>query len=617
MLTFKPTAKPDESLNGYLLRLAEENFLGSPKSLLRKTGFRIKACYGDEELIEISNILGLDIQQLRSIVDFPKVLGSIPAGYFLRKSSIPVCPHCLKDAGYIRQAWHHELVTACPTHQVFLLERCPDCESPLELNRAFVSTCRCGYPLTDASVAPADVANLFIAGLLTSKDHTRIIPGLDPLPQDIDAFLLFLANLRLPASQRKNAPISWARALEINQESYALAEDLPSRFRSFVVDRVEFANQQESSRFIANLGSWYRELNTGFASEVYAPVREVAYRVILERAKAPINRKMKQLGAELLGLKATYTAAEAARILRSSADRIVALVKTGQLKGTILQGASNEFCLIERVDVEAHQQAAVDLVSGKDLLKLLGTTRRVRDRLIEIGALHPVSSDLCPLFAKGDFRRSEALSLIAAMTQGIPEKTAIGSVIALDEISGKRFSNQQANELYRQIFSGEIRPVAQVPGVHGLAALRFDETEILEHLRLGSGLIELTITDLTRITRWKHETLASWIEQGFLPARSEQHDGKRRIFIALSDLIAFLSTYVVVADAAERLGSKSVWVSKPLSTVGVLAKGAHTTSTGAQRGLLFSVDALVNVASGREPGWRRQSEAPALEVCDV
>lgn len=617
MLTFTPTAKPDESLNGYLLRLAEENFLGSPRSLLRQTGLRLKACYGDEDLLGITNILELDLQQLRSMTSFPKVLGSIPAGYFLRTSSIPVCPHCLKDSGYIRQAWHHELVTACPDHQVLLLDRCPDCESPLELNRASVSVCRCGYDLTEACVASADTANLFIAGVLMSKDGMGIISGLNPSPQDIDAFLLFLANLSLPASQRKNAPISWARALEINQASYMLAEDLPSRFQRFVLDRVEAANQQESSRFIANLGSWYRELNTGFASEAYAPVREVAYRVILERAKAPINRKMKQLGAELLGLKATYTAAEAARILRSSADRIVALVKTGQLKGTILQGASNEFCLIERADIEAHQQAAADLMSGKDLLKLLGATRRVRDRLIEIGALHPVSSDQCPLFAKGDFRRSEALALLSGLTEGAPGKAVVSSVIALDEISGKRFSNQQANELYRRIFSGEIRPVAQVPGVHGLAALRFDEMEILENLRLGPGLIELTITDLTKITRWKHETLASWIEQGFLPARSEQHDGKRRIFIALSDLIAFLSTYVVVADAAERLGSKSVWVSKPLSTVGVLAKGAHTTSTGAQRGLLFSVDALVNVASGREPGWRRQSEAPALETCDV
>jgi hypothetical protein len=180
------------------------------------------------------------------------------------------------------------------------------------------------------------------------------------------------------------------------------------------------------------------------------------------------------------------------------------------------------------------------------------------------------------------------------------------SVIGLDEISGKRFSNHQANELYRQIFAGHIRPVLRTPGIPGLAAFKFDQGEINGRIRQEQSLFELTITDLTKITRWKHETIKSWLSSGLLPFRSEAHDGKRRVFISIANLVTFLSTYIVAADAAERMGSQSVWLTKALANKGVLTKGEHVTGNGSQRGLLLSADALINVATGRAPDWRRE-----------
>jgi hypothetical protein len=318
---------------------------------------------------------------------------------------------------------------------------------------------------------------------------------------------------------------------------------------------------------------------------------------------------MKQIGAELLGLKSTYTAAEAAREHGSSADRIVALVKSGQLQGVMLQGGSNEYCLVARAEVEAHQQAAAGFVSGKDLLKILGVGRRGRDRLIEVGLLTAVPAGQRPLFAKGDFRSSEAEALLANLGPGCQRNTG-AALIPLDDISGKRFSNKQASELFRMIFSGELKPVSRLPAVHGLKAFCFDEEEVLAAVKATPSSIELTVTELTQLTRWKHETIKSWIEQGLLPARCES-GGKRRVFIALADLITFLSTYVVAGDAAERLGSKTLWLMKPLETAGVVARGAHETSSGNQRGVLFSVDALVNVASTRASTWTRPTRIVA------
>ncbi|MRK21535.1 TniQ family protein [Pseudomonas sp. JG-B] len=612
MLPFIPDPfLADESLNGYLLRLAEENFIGSLNVLLRPTGIRAKTCYSAHELAAIADYHGLDMELLLQLSEVKAVNGSMSAGAFVRASAVPSCPACLREAGYVRQAWHHELVTACPSHGLVLIDHCPQCSSHLDLSQSGVCQCRCGYMLTEADAAPADAANFFVSSLLTAHPNDAVAPWpwaeVGALPKDIDRFLVFLANQGMQKPQRKGAAISFSRAQEINRACYVLSQDLPVHFRGFVEARVQAANQLESSRFIKNLGRWYQELNTSFASEDYAAIRETTYRVILEKANAPINRKMKQIGAELLGLKSTFTAAEAARLLGSSTDRIFSYVKSGRLPGKILNGASVEFCLVDRGAVEAEQRAAAELIAGKDLLKALNITRRVRERLVECGVLLRVAEVEKPLFARGDYRIQDIQRLIAILDAGCSNVGA-ATLIGLDEISAKRYSSLQTAELYRQIFAGRIRPVLKVAGMQGLAAFKFDQDEIKSHLREEPSLFELSITDLVKLTRWKHETIKSWVDSGLLGSRTETHNGQRKIHISVAHLVTFLSTHVVVADAAVRLGSKSIWVAGPLKTKGALAKETYTTSEGSFRGLLFSTDALINLASGRASDWMRADD---------
>lgn len=607
MLAFLPYDDiADESLNGYLLRLAEENFLGSTHALLRPTGIRLKSRYTEGERSAIAQHHGLDAQRLDRLAAFPAVEGSMAAGLFLRKV-VPVCPECLQLSGHIRQAWHHQLFTACPQHQVLLIAECPDCESSLELNRAAVSQCGCGCDLSLANAQRADAANLLVSSiLLRTSEHPQALTGLNEaagVPQDIDRFLLFLANLTLQVPHRKNAAIDFRRALEINQACHGLAQDLSSGFGAFVLAKVQAANQADSSRFIRHLGRWYKELNSEFTSPAYAPVRATASDIILGHAHAPINRKMKHIGAERLGLKSTFTAVEAARLLGSSPDRVVSFVKTGQLAGKIMNGALVDFCLVDRAAVEALQQAAKGLMTSKDVLRRLNISRRVRERLMESGALNRVADLDKPLFAKGEYRQRDVQRLVDTLAGALNE-VVCDKTLGIEDISGKRFSNQQVCEVYRLIFTGQIRPVSRLSDVQGLAAYRFDHNEIQGHLRQDPALFELTITDLTKMTRWKHENIKAWVEQGHLRARVESSGRSPRMFISVVDLVNFLSTHVVVADAAERLGSKSVHLTNSLASKGAMVRGGHVTSQGTQRGALISTDAVINVAVGRAASER-------------
>lgn len=614
MLAFIPNDDiSDESLNGYLLRLTEENFLGSTHALLRPPGVRLKSRYTDGERSAIAQYHGLDAQRLDRLAAFPAVEGSMDAGLFLRKL-VPVCPECLQLSGHIRQAWHHQLFTACPLHQVLLIAECPACESSLELNRGAVSQCGCGCDLSLATALPADAANLLISSiLLRTGENQQVLSGLNHasgVPQDIDKFLLFLANLTLKVPHRKNVAIDFKRAVEINQACYVMAQDLLTGFRTFVLAKVQAANQADSRQFIRHLGAWYRELNASFNSAAYAPLRAIVTDIILGHAHTPINRKMKYIGAELLGLKATFTANEAARLLGSSPDRIMSYVKTGQLPGKVIQGALVDFCLIDRAAVEALQQAAEGLVTSKDLLRILNITRRVRARLLESGTLNRVPESDRPLFAKGEFLKKDVQRLIDVLAEA-PVPVVCHTTLGIEDISAKRFSYHQACEVYRLIFTGQIKPVSRTPEVQGLAAFGFDQEEILGHLRQDSALFELTITDLTKMTRWKHENIKAWVEQGHLGARVESLGRSRRVFISVVDLLMFLSTHIVVAEVAERLGSKSVHLTNSLASKGAMVRGGHVTSEGTQRGALISTDALIKLALGRAAGEspRKASDA--------
>ena len=122
MLAFPLTPFADESVNGYLLRLAEENFMDSSAALLREAGVRLKARYSETELNVVSETHSLDCPGIQKLAGFSQVSGALGQGRFLRTTAVPVCVDCLRASAYIRQAWHHQLFMACPEHHASLLQ---------------------------------------------------------------------------------------------------------------------------------------------------------------------------------------------------------------------------------------------------------------------------------------------------------------------------------------------------------------------------------------------------------------------------------------------------------------------------------------------------------------
>ncbi|NTY41464.1 TniQ family protein [Burkholderia diffusa] len=69
--------------------------------------------------------------------------------YHLRQTHPQLCPICIREQARALAIWSASLVTACPVHEIHLIEHCA-CGRPISWRRPSIDTCECGLHLTDA-----------------------------------------------------------------------------------------------------------------------------------------------------------------------------------------------------------------------------------------------------------------------------------------------------------------------------------------------------------------------------------------------------------------------------------------------------------------------------------
>ncbi|WP_067515292.1 TniQ family protein [Endozoicomonas ascidiicola] len=193
MFLIRPEPEYDESLESYIIRLAEENRFRVKKlfphlaKLLQKQRGKLAGAMATDlsrfnlyhantssskrywALHQLSELCCKDRMPLLEMavlktsrrfgekhtalfwkgLDIPRI--------FFRSESIPICPQCLKEKPYILVFWHISLVRACPKHQTLLIESCPQCGLAIDyIRHGELHTCPCGFELSTAVAKPAN-----------------------------------------------------------------------------------------------------------------------------------------------------------------------------------------------------------------------------------------------------------------------------------------------------------------------------------------------------------------------------------------------------------------------------------------------------------------------------
>lgn len=168
-LIVRPPTKPNESLLGYLSRLAEENVFQSALPLVWLTNLDTKddkatiikyikrISSGEINLKDLAYISGeretdLEIKCYRLLErgiegfpDFHLFMDAQIASYSLRFEFPRFCPDCMREDPYHRFFWDYVPLTCCPIHKKLLMDICPNCHKQISWARSSILHCECGY----------------------------------------------------------------------------------------------------------------------------------------------------------------------------------------------------------------------------------------------------------------------------------------------------------------------------------------------------------------------------------------------------------------------------------------------------------------------------------------
>lgn len=405
-----PPLEYDESLLGYVIRLTEANHYDNASWVTNLARLNVNFSTGgwmilnrdDTDLTSLETLAGLRRSTLERLkyqvakrgrtVRFQGVSLSVD---MMKLSRPKVCPACLRESNYCRRVWDLLPFTACPRHEVVLLDTCPRCCGRVSWARSRVSRCRCGFDWRDALEVKASPAGLKMAqriselcrdatGLMAEEGVNEPLYQLD-LHELCEALSLFACHyLRLKegvhmTAETKNSTCheafvyafsaleEWPRGFEEFMEKYGLSiAGRPPEFgailqfhrrcRKGTLDFITIAIEE----FIENASSPYADVlcQTQTLHKRFIPATELTmYSIagprhlewLLRSGRVRVYRKARNGSDEVLidldsvvrykeKLALCFTSIDAAKSLGISVDDVTALVWHGCL--TPVSGAS-------------------------------------------------------------------------------------------------------------------------------------------------------------------------------------------------------------------------------------------------------------------------------------
>jgi hypothetical protein len=220
-LTLEPI--PDESLTGYIFRLASYRRLTSARALAAECGFDRFTDQPQLAWLEaLAQTSGVEVHKLAAIsmgpfdYQYSWWRGQRFRRRLLNRRSVAdrrLCPQCMSELEYHRAVWNLKYIAACPIHRCLLIDMCAVCDAPLRWQGRSLSRCPCDADLrkvTSPLVSDIDAETTgAVYGLLgdphfqAAADRMRAMPPFQGLlGSDIAEFLFRLGVERLGGGRK-------------------------------------------------------------------------------------------------------------------------------------------------------------------------------------------------------------------------------------------------------------------------------------------------------------------------------------------------------------------------------------------------------------------------------
>jgi hypothetical protein len=401
-LLVRPTPVRGESRQGYLLRLSDQNVLGSPR--------RIKTEWL-EALAPPATLRG-PIAGLGALNAVDRIG---PSARYWNTRRPRYCRHCLEEAPYWRSVWGLVFCVACHRHEVALVDDCRDCGHPLRWVRCRLLQCACGADLRDrtpqAASAPAIAASCALAAAWCDGGAPS-----EPATGNggVEGLLYrtwLLGSYRSQAAERpqKLAGLyAMPQAVRIVEAAADVVSNGKAGYFDFLDQVAARYGDPASTRLAGRFGAFYKELFATKAAVALADLREGFEAYVRERWPGQIAERNSRLSADVRTGHVWIPVTRAAKQLCWRSSRLRDAIVRGVVRGQLHERPSGRIAgVVHREDLErlmAESSTWIDLTGACRILRI---GKKAAHALIRSGQLPAVSGPSVDGRLVWQFRRTD------------------------------------------------------------------------------------------------------------------------------------------------------------------------------------------------------------------
>ncbi|TFW72353.1 hypothetical protein C3Y98_04405 [Methylotenera oryzisoli] len=560
-LLIHPHPYRTEGPQGYLLRLASENFMLI--SDLASMGIVY-----DFNVLKQNGFLPSQTLDpgLHEYVKTVAELSSYKKNIFNHKFA-RFCPICLAEDPYWRVGWEMYFYDACHEHEVWLIDHCSSCGKPLSWQRERVVRCQCGADLRMEIPAHSTKSVAYLARVMLAKLNNMSIESL-PAPLEktnldqTQQLVRFLGACLRPGAGNKPLKIKEAGAMSSSWSISSFASEIltnwPQKF-------FETLNQMQKEAFssvgtsLKNIfGSRIDYIYKEMAADAFSPLRnEFSFWHVTSYYGGIAKRNLRLIEA---GFKnAEWIPANlACKELGISRGRLKRFVRDGLIEGhEKISEAGRSFITVMGAQLESTKAKIAGSVTIEEAGKMLGISRKRMRAILRFlfpNATRDNHSPLTPWrVPRSDIESvlnlSDGLPIVC-----IPDEDCVTLNFLL------RYWPWETMEIVGLIEASkrqEIKPVAVLDGSVGVSGLIYNENELKtwrEKSQQGYGTW-ISIPQLCKMLSIKQTVGYKLVKNGFIETErlpTVRGGGHR---LKKSQFFEFNKKYIFATEVNAKLGT--------------------------------------------------------------
>lgn len=491
------------------------------------------------------------------------------------------CPACLQNSPRWLVGWELLFADACPVHELWLVDRCSRCGELLSWSRGRLLACDCGQLLAQqqAVACPSGVARLaqaLVDKLLEQPTDHALAPveGLDV--RQLQRLIRFLGSYADPEPGPRPQKIAGLDRIEISWRLTSLAAELLDRWPDAlhqVLERMQTRHAESGGgRLFGRFGHFYTALYKGFPETEFQPIRDAFENYIAEHWRGALALRNRRFPPSILQRAAWIPANHACALLEVSRQRLVNLVKEGQIAGETRVGSTGrEFIVVRRADVERQVEVLTQEVDLATAARLLGLSKR------RMQALRPWLFPEARKTGNAGMpwaiprKRIDALLKILKETENVDAPPS-GQVALSHVLQFWAWTDRAVATLLSDVITGNVVPSYANRRTKGIGALILPIDGLRGWLATEhqGQCVCLTIPQVAERVGIKQEVAYAIVRAGLLRTKPLDAVTKRSTqCVEPTDLEEFGARYVFARDVAKQLGRSPKAVIEKLVLLGI------------------------------------------------